>query len=105
MARREVIDCDKCGKECNDTTVHIAIPNGYTDQYGGHTTERYYEYEEKDLCPRCIEKLFKYMMSFRWYQPEEGPAKWLSGQSVYPGAKSNQAIELALQYFDIEDKS
>lgn len=52
MAKRTVVDCDKCGDE-TDHNIHIKIPNGVTREFGGHTSEIYYNYEEKDLCPQC----------------------------------------------------
>lgn len=112
MAKREVIDCDKCGKECA-THIHIDIPNGITRETGGHTTEIYHEYEKKDLCSECAGKLLGYM--FRMKKKDTGVfdpkasativyTDWIDGRNVHPSHQTNDAVALALKWFGIKPK-
>jgi hypothetical protein len=109
--KREVIDCDRCGKEC-DQHIHIDIPNGTereSDPAGGHSSV-YHLYEKKDLCPECAGKLLGYMFRMKKLQKiedgrcVEGQDKWLDGRNVHPSCNTNDAVALALKWFKINPK-
>lgn len=113
MAKREVIDCDKCGKETSNS-IRLEIPNGTTRESGGHKVEIYKDYETKDLCPKCTEALFKFM--FRHMKVVElGGGKlapydnkefsWRVDSYVHPSPANNDVVAMCLKFFGIKDKS
>ena len=98
--KREVIDCDRCGKEC-DPAIHIAIPNGVEHEFGGHKTETYFRYEQKDLCAECAGKLLQYMFRMKKHIELKGvhnndmtkTIKWLEGNcNLHPSADQTHRL-------------
>lgn len=115
--KREVIDCDVCKEESNPV-IHINIPNGISYEYGGHKTETYFDYEKKDLCCECAEKLLNFLFGhkkvIRSTQTnnfvDKSPLlpgfteEWLYTRHAHPSAETNDAVDLALKFFKIKPK-
>jgi hypothetical protein len=99
---RKVIDCDKCKKEI-EQPIRIAIPNGVTHEFVGHTGETYFDYEEKDLCPVCAEAMLKFLFSYGRKQPGQTIEQF--GRYQHPTPAGNDAIRLALKFFGIKEKT
>jgi hypothetical protein len=102
MAKRTVIDCDRCGVECKDGHTHIDIPNGTKRYFDGVESNIDHLYEKKDLCPRCVELLLKFM--FKHGRTQLGQEIQLFSMYQHPTAAGNDAIKLALKFFQIKEK-
>jgi hypothetical protein len=97
--KRTVVDCDRCGKECEDH-ISIVIPNGTHSYSDGIEWNKDFLYENKDLCNKCAEALLKHLFSFK----KQTDGSWASSRFSHPGASTNDAVALALRFFKIKEK-
>ena len=115
--KREVVDCDRCGKECS-AHVCLAIPNGTESETcpaGGYSTT-YHLYENKEICPDCAAKLLAFMFRMKKHIEVKDDCsdpygcrtktlvKWVDSRNTHPSAETNDAVALALKWFRIEPK-
>jgi len=60
MARREVTDCDRCGRRALSEYVHIFLCTDRIMSAAGCGREDVGE--ERDLCTKCAEALLKHLL-------------------------------------------
>jgi hypothetical protein len=100
VAKREVIDCDVCGEETK-VPIHIDIPDGVEQEFGGHKVETYNKYMSKDLCPVCAARLFKYMLGHVKVDAEKhlSSGGWRYDKHLHPSENTNDAVFLVKKFF------
>lgn len=103
--KRKVVDCDKCQKECKNGHIHLDIPNGVEHEFGGHSTEAYFNFEKKDICLECAQTLLKFMLNCERIYPDSGGIIWKPiTKHHHPKSKTNDAIGMALKFFSVKEK-
>lgn len=98
MSTRTVVDCDRCGKEC-ETFVRLAIPNGIKKQFGGpEGVEIDQQWEDADLCVDCCAAMLRFVM--RHKLDEDGRPRNCGRFQSRPNASNNLAIRLMLRFLN-----